>query len=210
MAKRKTPSAKSFNRLQEELKLLKQTLEDVSRGIIVLNPARRVRHMSLRARQYLTKYFADSQGVSDRIPDSLSRWVQREQVQLAEINVLLPRVPLEVEREGERLLVWLLPGDDHSVLILEEQETVLGPMSLQRLGLTSRESEVLTWVVRGKTNHDVGSILGISSRTVQKHLEHIFQKLGVETRTAAAAQAFQIPTGGLPRSIPAHAGNLID
>jgi DNA-binding response OmpR family regulator/DNA-binding CsgD family transcriptional regulator len=55
--------------------------------------------------------------------------------------------------------------------------------------LTDRESEVLLWVARGKTNRDIGEILGLSPRTVNKHLEHIFEKLGVETRTAAAAAA---------------------
>ena len=49
-----------------------------------------------------------------------------------------------------------------------------------------REAEVLYWVVQGKTNHDIGDILGSSPRTVNKHLEHVFEKLGVETRTAAA------------------------
>ena len=52
--------------------------------------------------------------------------------------------------------------------------------------LTQREAEVLYWVVRGKTSKDIGDILGSSPRTVDKHLEHVFEKLGVETRTAAA------------------------
>lgn len=55
--------------------------------------------------------------------------------------------------------------------------------------LTAREAEVLLWVARGKTNRDIAEILGMSPRTVNKHLEHIFAKLGVETRTAAAAAA---------------------
>ena len=55
--------------------------------------------------------------------------------------------------------------------------------------LTARESEVLSWVARGKTNRDIADILGMSPRTVNKHLEHVFEKLGVETRTAAAAAA---------------------
>ncbi len=55
--------------------------------------------------------------------------------------------------------------------------------------LTSRETEVLLWVARGKTNRDIAEILGMSPRTVNKHLEHVFEKLGVETRTAAAAAA---------------------
>jgi DNA-binding CsgD family transcriptional regulator len=55
--------------------------------------------------------------------------------------------------------------------------------------LTTREAEVLHWVAQGKTNRDIGDILGTSPRTVHKHLEHVFAKLGVETRTAAAAMA---------------------
>jgi DNA-binding CsgD family transcriptional regulator len=54
--------------------------------------------------------------------------------------------------------------------------------------LTDREREVLEWVARGKTNADIGAILGISTRTVQKHLENVFAKLAVETRTAAVSR----------------------
>lgn len=59
----------------------------------------------------------------------------------------------------------------------------------QRFQLTDREVEVLQWVSCGKTNRDIGDILGLSPRTVNKHLEHVYVKLGVETRTAAAAVA---------------------
>ncbi len=55
------------------------------------------------------------------------------------------------------------------------------------LGLSPRESEILIWVAQGKTNPEIGMILGIIRRTVQKHLERIYIKLGVENRTAAAA-----------------------
>ena len=53
--------------------------------------------------------------------------------------------------------------------------------------LTLREREVLDWLARGKSNSEIGDILGISSATVGKHLEHIYPKLGVENRTAAAS-----------------------
>jgi DNA-binding response OmpR family regulator len=59
----------------------------------------------------------------------------------------------------------------------------------QRFQLTEREVEVLRWVACGKTNRDIGDILGLSPRTVNKHLEHVYVKLGVETRTAAASVA---------------------
>lgn len=57
--------------------------------------------------------------------------------------------------------------------------------------LTPREAEVLFWVIKGKTTKDIGEILGTSPRTVNKHLEHVFEKLGVETRTAAANMAMK-------------------
>ena len=63
------------------------------------------------------------------------------------------------------------------------------PSRLASAALTPREVEVLSWVSKGKTNRDVAEILGMSPRTVNKHLEHVFEKLGVETRSAAAALA---------------------
>jgi DNA-binding CsgD family transcriptional regulator len=60
-----------------------------------------------------------------------------------------------------------------------------------RLALTLREAEVLLWTARGKSNRDIGVILTLSPRTVNKHLEQIFSKLGVENRTAASAIAMR-------------------
>ncbi len=60
------------------------------------------------------------------------------------------------------------------------------PGAIERaLGLTAREAEILSWVVQGKTNPEIGTILGIQLTTVKKHLESIFTKLAVENRTAA-------------------------
>ncbi|WP_347986621.1 response regulator transcription factor [Methylomonas sp. AM2-LC] len=61
----------------------------------------------------------------------------------------------------------------------------------QKLKLTFREAEILMWISRGKTNKEIGLILNTSPRTVNKHLEHIFEKLGVSTRAAAVTKAIQ-------------------
>jgi DNA-binding NarL/FixJ family response regulator len=74
------------------------------------------------------------------------------------------------------------------------------PEPLLRLGLTPRVAEVLLWVAQGKTNSDIGSILGISESTVKKHLLEIFEKLCVETRSAAALRALEILSSRLPAS----------
>ena len=59
----------------------------------------------------------------------------------------------------------------------------------RRFSVTSREAEVLLWIARGKSNRDIGEILGLSPRTVNKHLETVYEKLGVENRASAAVLA---------------------
>jgi DNA-binding CsgD family transcriptional regulator len=73
--------------------------------------------------------------------------------------------------------------------MMKEEREALRAEHLASLPLTAREREILALVAGGKTNAEIGVILAISARTVQKHLEHVFQKIGVETRTAAAVCA---------------------
>jgi DNA-binding CsgD family transcriptional regulator len=102
--------------------------------------------------------------------------------------------PLTVA-QGARQLVCTLQGrtsdDDWLVVLREVSDAATVEATMQALRLTQRESEVLYWVVKGKTNRDIGDILGASPATVKKHLERIYEKLGVETRTAAASVAMQ-------------------
>jgi DNA-binding NarL/FixJ family response regulator len=74
---------------------------------------------------------------------------------------------------------------------------------LLKLGLTPRVAEVLLWVAQGKTNSDIGTILGISESTVKKHLLEIFQVLGVETRSAATLRALEVLSSAGSSGIPA-------
>ena len=76
----------------------------------------------------------------------------------------------------------------------EFQPNFDSPEPLQVLGVTPRVAEVLLWVAQGKTNADIGTILGISESTVKKHLLEIFEKLGVETRSAATLRAIEVLT----------------
>ena len=75
----------------------------------------------------------------------------------------------------------------------QKARTESGPQTLARaLPLTLRESEVLFWLTMGKTNRDISTILSLSPRTVNKHLEQVFQKMGVDNRTSAAVTADRI------------------
>jgi len=80
-------------------------------------------------------------------------------------------------------------GGDWLIVMQETSDAAVLEALAQAFGLTAREAEVLYWVVKGKINRDIGDILGSSPATVKKQLEHIFAKLGVETRTAAAGLA---------------------
>ncbi|MBI5692517.1 MAG: hypothetical protein HZC55_20740 [Verrucomicrobia bacterium] len=85
------------------------------------------------------------------------------------------------------------PGrSDLQLFLLEEKGDPPGPRALTVLGLTPREAEVLYWIAQGKSNPDIATILSANVRTVHKHVEHIFQKLGLETRNAAMLAALDV------------------
>jgi DNA-binding response OmpR family regulator/DNA-binding CsgD family transcriptional regulator len=97
-----------------------------------------------------------------------------------------------IEICGRKLELTFLSstGPDELLFRLTENSTLPDERLLQQaLALTARESEVLLWISRGKSNREIGEILSISPRTVNKHLEQVFVKLGVENRAAAAARA---------------------
>ena len=97
-----------------------------------------------------------------------------------------------IEVAGRKLELAFLSstGPDELLFRVTELSTVPEEQRLQQtLALTARESQVLLWISRGKSNREIGAILAISPRTVNKHLEQVFVKLGVENRAAAAARA---------------------
>lgn len=128
-----------------------------------------------------------------RLAPPLADWLQAQAV-LGATGRLPPAgsAPLLLAREGRRVGFSLhgSTGDDEWLVVLTESDERGAIESLAlAFRLTAREAEVLHWVTQGKTNRDIGEILGTSPRTVTKHLEHVFEKLGVETRTAAAHMA---------------------
>jgi DNA-binding NarL/FixJ family response regulator len=104
--------------------------------------------------------------------------------------------PLAIAQAGgapQLLLAYIGRGNlGEHLLRLSKGETGGSEVLLQtRLALTRREAEVLAWIARGKSNRDIGEILGLSPRTVNKHLEQIYAKLGVENRASATAIAIR-------------------
>lgn len=98
-----------------------------------------------------------------------------------------------VETGGEASLALSFLGsigqDEHLFRLTGQTQATDSERLKQHFVLTSRESEVLAWIAKGKSNRDIGEILGLSARTVNKHLEQIYVKLGVENRASAAVKA---------------------
>lgn len=79
--------------------------------------------------------------------------------------------------------------NDRSTILTAEERQGQDPQLIGALGLTPRECEVLAWVAEGKTNQEIGAIIRCAEKTVEKHLEHIYDKLEVPNRAAAVAVA---------------------
>jgi len=184
-------NASVVGQLLDESALFGRALDESGHGVIMLTRAGRVRWMSRRAELLMGEYFAGSTHGGNGLPESLHRWVTHQQELFAGPTAPPARRPLEIERNGTQLVARLISDSETLILVLEERSDAIPLATLQGLGLTRREAEVLAWLTRGKTNAEIGRIARLSARTVEKHVEHFCIKLGVENRTAAAARALQ-------------------
>ncbi len=154
-------------------------LSALNYGVVVVGANCQVQFITARAREWLAVYFHQAKG--DLLPDEIVRWLKQ---QAGAPAGSCP--PLIVPQDARRLLVRVTErGDDEAILTLTEESPASLKALAERLGLTDREAEVLHWVVEGKSNSETAVILNISVRTVDKHLQNVFSKLGVENRGAA-------------------------
>jgi DNA-binding CsgD family transcriptional regulator len=183
-------NAHAVTRIQRNHGQVGDAPEELAEEVVALSPDSRMSAATRQAREWMAKYFGHGpRESSSGLPEGLRRWITQQQAQLARIDdAPLPREPLIIEGEAARLIIRLVSSDVDAVLLLTEQQTAAPNIMVAAPGLTRREAEVLAWVREGKTNAEIGIILGTRPRTVAKHLEHIFAKLGVETRIAAAMQ----------------------
>jgi DNA-binding response OmpR family regulator len=146
------------------------------------------------ARELLRRHLGID-GLRAVLPDDITSWIQRQQPTLA----LQREPPRWTFDHGHGPVVLRLhppsaEADESApselLLVMREESDLAARETLrQGFGITAKEAEVLYWLTQGKINRDIADIVGCSPATVKKHLERIFAKLGVETRTAAAAMA---------------------
>jgi DNA-binding NarL/FixJ family response regulator len=164
----------------------RQALDSIGQNIFTVNAAGELLWATPQTYALFAKARADAPWLQSVLAPQLERWFAHQPTagQLFPCsgdNVTLKIVLVESRPNGEYLLR------------VSSEETLSGEERLRRtLNLTAREAEVLYWLANGKTNKDISQILGMAVRTVNKHLEQIFPKLGVENRTSAAGIAIRI------------------
>jgi DNA-binding CsgD family transcriptional regulator len=159
----------------------------INRAYVVASGDGAIEHASASAMRLLQNYF-DLATEPSRLPPQLSHWLPKP------AGIRQKTDPFEIECDAVRLVITLAWREPNGVctLLLEEKSDARLKSRLVSAGLTLREAEVLLWVVRGKASSEIAIILGSKTKTVSKHLEHIYQKLGVENRTAAANTASEL------------------
>ena len=196
-------SAEQATMIDQHLSPLCKAVDELGKGVIIATREAQVVLATNRAKQWAKIYFGTLSLRTPKLPKAMEQWVRNQKTPTRRKRAVPPSCePFVVERGAKRLVVRLLPDLHHAVLLLEEQSTGLPPECLECLGLTHREAEVIDWVARGKTSSEIGTILGSSRRTVSKHLERIYRKLGVENRTAAAMRCLDIASLQRPQETP--------
>ena len=174
-------------------RLAQQAVDIAGMGIVLLDRNQRIAWTSPRAEGFLDEAFphrADN--------DAALAWLQGDDPGQA-LPPATGRRAIRVQRMGQGEFgetMFLLREIAAPALAAPSAASSAASSRVPEAALTPRETEVLSWLAKGKTNRDIADILGMSPRTVNKHLEHIFEKLGVETRAAAAALASRMQYPG--------------
>ena len=154
------------------------------RGVVLVSEDDRLFSEEGPALAILSKHFGPT-APGNTLPNVVTSWLAEER--------LADRLgqPLVHQHDGRRLFLRFVKGggDGPDVILLDERSAEQDRTVLRELGLTPREADVLWWSMQGLSVDDLARQLGASDRTIRKHLENVYRKLGVSTRAAATAQA---------------------
>ncbi|WP_262794149.1 DNA-binding response regulator [Catenovulum sp. 2E275] len=162
-----------------------QALDNSGQFLFAVNKVGQIKWATPQTYQLFELAGADEQWLTTSLAKKLANFVVNPDKRQFPLRINAAQKPLELK--------YISETDDNEFLLrlsdLEQpDETVI---LRNKYPLTERESEVLLWISKGKTNREIATVLSMSPRTVNKHLEQIFKKLGVENRTSAAAMALQ-------------------
>lgn len=161
-----------------------QALDSVGQFLLAVNANGDIEWATPQTYQLFEEANINEQWKADSYAKKVERYIHAEHKTLP-LKLKSPQKTLE--------LSFITQTEDNEYLLkltdIEEQDETQALRD--KYALTKRESEVLLWISKGKTNREIALVLDMSPRTVNKHLEQIFKKLGVENRTSAAAMALR-------------------
>ncbi len=174
------------------LRRAERLLADAEFAALAVDSSGRITWLTAAAQQWLGQLqirhgFLCTSQINQPLPEPLNRGFHNW---LADRASEQPITELALAK-GFSMSVSRCEHPDQFLLLLKSENEGPADLLREKLKLTCREAEILMWIARGKTNKEIGLILSSSPRTVNKHLEHIFEKLGVSTRSAAVALMMQ-------------------
>jgi DNA-binding CsgD family transcriptional regulator len=191
-------NAQKYHQLQQNLAEIQQSLDHL--GVIVIDTEGQVLSVAPQAIIWLEAYFSKSTCLH-QLPDHLWTWVKYQVVGRKNTDLTPTCLPLRVQQADRELTIRLvIEASQASYLLLLEEQTLSSFNSLELLGLSQRETEVLSLLIQGKDNKSISIKMNIQIGTTRKHLENIYLKLGVQSRTEAIASA--LAKMGLLHSLP--------
>jgi DNA-binding NarL/FixJ family response regulator len=165
-------------------------LDAAGRFLLAVNRAGLVLWCTPQASKLLGSAYAAFQADDFLLPPEVGRWLDgRDNATPGDASETVVVGADDPQQRLQFSFVGRIARDELLLRLINGEATTDEVLLKRELAITTRESEVLVWIARGKSNRDIGTILGLSPRTVNKHLEQIYAKLGVENRTSAAAVA---------------------
>lgn len=187
----KAPNGGARSAAWKTTESLTETFVPTGHGMILLAPDGNVQSISGLAQKWLAHYFRRAS--AGTLPPEVTGWLQRQRQSKRKSSSARLSETLSIEKDRKRLSIKIAEESaEQLLLLLTESETIFSAPLLERLGLTEREGEVLHWLAEGKSNPEIGIIIGTSPRTVGKHVEHIFEKLDVQSRAAALLYVMEV------------------
>ncbi|MFN7091055.1 MAG: response regulator [Allorhizobium sp.] len=166
-------------------------LDAAGRHLLAIRGDGQVHWTTPQANRLIETAIGHAEGIGD-VAKAAAEWLSHRRTgtpQRTETSFAFPGatgLPLTLS------LLGTIGADEYLFRLTSANRRSEDEMLRESFGLTHRESEVLLWIAKGKANRDIGEILGLSSRTVNKHLEQIYSKLGVENRASAAVKAANV------------------
>ncbi len=189
-------NAEDFSRLQRSVTGMEALVERGGEGLVMLDRSGAPEHWTPRAEASFARWFGCRR--SDHLPERVRSWLHDPR------RTCGPPVPLLVDREGGHLMLRVVPVPDGQALLVSEVQSDQTAVLLRRLGLTAREAETLLLLTDGLTIASAAARLGVSPRTVEKHVQRGYNKLGLDNRVAATNLVRQLEreAGGLTLGVP--------